>query len=90
MGDWLGTACWYWAGWRNHPDGAAVLRSTHSTSGDVRGGELLRELRLGRLRHSAALNRPGEVVSRCEQSKETLRLTVGLDGPEPSELVVPL
>ena len=33
----------------------------------------------------AALNRPGEVVSRCEQSKETLRLTVGLDGPEPSD-----
>lgn len=33
----------------------------------------------------AALNRPAEVVSRCEQSKETLRLTVGLDGPEPSD-----
>ncbi|HEY7029239.1 MAG TPA: organomercurial lyase [Gemmatimonadales bacterium] len=32
----------------------------------------------------AALNRPAEVVSRCEQSKEALRLTVGLDGPEPS------
>ena len=60
------------AGRRNHPHGAAVLRSTHSTSGDGRRGELLRELRLGRLRHSAALNRPAEVVSRCEQSKETL------------------
>ena len=33
----------------------------------------------------AALNRPAEVVSRCEQSKETLHLTVGLDGPEPSD-----
>jgi hypothetical protein len=33
----------------------------------------------------AALNRPAEVVSRCEQSKETLRLTIGLAGPEPSE-----
>jgi hypothetical protein len=32
----------------------------------------------------AALNRPAQVVSRCEASKEVLRLTVGLDGPEPS------
>jgi len=33
----------------------------------------------------AALNRPAEVVSRCEQSRATLHLTVGLDGPEPSD-----
>jgi len=32
----------------------------------------------------AALHRTGEIRSRCEQSGEPLRLTVGLDGPEPS------
>lgn len=32
----------------------------------------------------AALRRPGEVRSQCEQSGEPLRLAVGLDGPEPS------
>ena len=32
----------------------------------------------------AALQRPGEVHSRCEESGEPLRLAVGLDGPEPS------
>ena len=33
----------------------------------------------------AALQRPGEVHSRCEQTKEPLHLRVGLDGPEPSD-----
>jgi len=32
----------------------------------------------------AALHRPGEVHSRCEQSLEPLQLAVGLDGPEPT------
>lgn len=32
----------------------------------------------------AALHLPGEVHSRCEQSGESLRLQVGLDGPETS------
>jgi hypothetical protein len=32
----------------------------------------------------AALQRPAEVHSRCEQSGEPLRLTVGREGPEPS------
>jgi hypothetical protein len=32
----------------------------------------------------AALHRPAEVTSRCEQSGESLRLAVGLDGPPPS------
>jgi hypothetical protein len=32
----------------------------------------------------AALHRPGVVHSSCEQSGESLRLEVGLDGPEPS------
>jgi len=32
----------------------------------------------------AALNHPGEVNSRCEQSGNPLRLEVGLDGPQPS------
>jgi hypothetical protein len=32
----------------------------------------------------AALQRSGEVHSRCEQSGEPLRLVVGPDGPEPS------
>jgi len=32
----------------------------------------------------AALHKRGEVRSQCEQSGEPLRLTVGLDGPEPS------
>src|SRR6185503_11072586 len=32
----------------------------------------------------AALKRPAEVRSRCEQSGEPLHLPVGLDGPEPS------
>ena len=32
----------------------------------------------------AALRRPAEVHSRCEQSGEPLRLEVGLDGPPPS------
>jgi hypothetical protein len=32
----------------------------------------------------AALHRPAEVISRCEQSRETLRLRVGHEGPEPS------
>jgi hypothetical protein len=32
----------------------------------------------------AALQRPGEVHSRCEQSGELLRLEVALDGPPPS------
>jgi len=32
----------------------------------------------------AALHRPGMVYSRCEQSGEPLRLSVGLEGPEPS------
>jgi hypothetical protein len=33
----------------------------------------------------AALHREGLVTSRCEQSKEALRLEVGLDGPEPCD-----
>jgi len=33
----------------------------------------------------AALRRPGEVRSRCEQSGAPLRLTVGREGPEPSD-----
>jgi hypothetical protein len=33
----------------------------------------------------AALQRTGEVHSRCEQSKEPLLLKVGPDGPEPSD-----
>ena len=33
----------------------------------------------------AALHRPAEVRSRCEQSGEPLRLGVGVDGPEPSD-----
>ena len=32
----------------------------------------------------AALHRPGEVTSECEQCGEPLRLSVGLDGPEAS------
>ena len=32
----------------------------------------------------AALHRPVEVHSRCEQSLEPLQLAVGLDGPEPT------
>jgi len=32
----------------------------------------------------AALHRPGEVHSRCEQSGDPLHLEVGLEGPEPS------
>jgi len=33
----------------------------------------------------AALQRPGVVHSRCEQSGEPLQLEVGLDGPEPCD-----
>jgi hypothetical protein len=33
----------------------------------------------------AALQKPGEVHSRCEQSGELFHLKVGLAGPEPSE-----
>ena len=33
----------------------------------------------------AALKRAGVVRSRCEQSRESLTLRVGVDGPEPSE-----
>ncbi len=33
----------------------------------------------------AALHKPGTVHSRCEQSGEPLHLTVGLQGPEPSD-----
>lgn len=33
----------------------------------------------------AALQKPGTVYSRCEQSGEPLHLHVGLDGPEPSK-----
>ena len=33
----------------------------------------------------AALQQPGEVSSRCEQSMEPLRLKVGRDGPEPCD-----
>ena len=33
----------------------------------------------------AALRKPGTVHSRCEQSREPLRLSVGLEGPEPSD-----
>ena len=33
----------------------------------------------------AALQKPGIVYSRCEQSLEPYRLEVGLDGPEPSD-----
>lgn len=32
----------------------------------------------------AALRKPAEVRSRCEQSREPLRLSVGPEGPEPS------
>jgi hypothetical protein len=32
----------------------------------------------------AALHRPAQVRSRCEQSLEPLHLAVGLEGPEPS------
>lgn len=33
----------------------------------------------------AALRAPGEVRSRCEQSREPLRLEVSIDGPAPSD-----
>lgn len=33
----------------------------------------------------AALHRPAEIESRCEQSLEPFRLAVGLGGPEPSD-----
>ncbi len=33
----------------------------------------------------AALQQPGDVHSRCEQSREPLRLMVGADGPEPCD-----
>ena len=33
----------------------------------------------------AALRRPGRVLSECAESREPLRLEVGLDGPEPSD-----
>ena len=33
----------------------------------------------------AALRKPGTVHSRCEQSRQPLRLAVGLDGPERSD-----
>jgi hypothetical protein len=32
----------------------------------------------------AALHQPGLVLSECAESREPLRLSVGLDGPEPS------
>lgn len=35
----------------------------------------------------AALDRDGVIRSRCEQSKETLELAVGFDGPEPCDWV---
>ena len=35
----------------------------------------------------AALQRPGVIHSRCEQSGEPLRLEVGLDGPGPSDWI---
>ncbi len=35
----------------------------------------------------AALHRPADVCSRCEQSGEPLRLSVGVEGPEPSSWV---
>jgi hypothetical protein len=34
---------------------------------------------------AAALNKPAVVYSRCEQSKQPLRLAVALDGPESSD-----
>jgi len=34
---------------------------------------------------AAALRKPGTIESRCEQSGETLRLQVALDGPESSD-----
>jgi hypothetical protein len=33
----------------------------------------------------AALHQPGIVTSRCEQSREPLKLVIGLDGPEPCD-----
>jgi hypothetical protein len=36
----------------------------------------------------AALARPGEVWSRCEQSREPLHLSVGADGPAPEPCVI--
>ena len=36
----------------------------------------------------AALHRPGEVLSRCEQSREPLHLTVSADGPAPEPCVI--
>ena len=35
----------------------------------------------------AALHRPAEVHSRCEQSGEPFHLTIGPDGPEPSDWI---
>jgi Alkylmercury lyase len=35
----------------------------------------------------AALHEPGEVFSRCEQTREPIRLRVGRDGPEPERVV---
>jgi hypothetical protein len=35
----------------------------------------------------AALHEPGEVLSRCEQTKEPIHLRVGRDGPEPEPVV---
>jgi hypothetical protein len=36
----------------------------------------------------AALHRPGEVLSRCEQSREPLRLTVSEEGPAPEPCII--
>jgi hypothetical protein len=36
----------------------------------------------------AALNRPAQVLSRCERTREPLRLTVSADGPAPEPCVV--
>jgi hypothetical protein len=36
----------------------------------------------------AALRRPATVRSRCEESGDTLRLDLGVDGPEPSDWIL--
>ncbi len=72
------------------PDGASI-RMAPPFSGIptqhvvvVEGREYFANCAWDALGVPAALKRPGEVRSRCEQSGEPLRLRVGLDGPESS------
>lgn len=76
-----------------HPDGSSILMAP-PFSGiptqhvvEVEGTRYFANCAWDAIGIPAALRKPGTVHSRCEQTRDPLRLEVGVDGPGPSSWV---